>query len=253
MTMTKQETAAVQAESHTTVWTEDGAAGAETEIVVQDYPPTGETTMRAWSDDPDDERLKAPDPLPSVPQSWRATWGLAAVVVAIAGVVAFVIGIVGWASSHHGDGAPMLPPDPPAPYAGPDVPMSTAPAYTPPPPAQPSAPVFSGRYTMAQSWNGHTYTEMWDVTPCGDGCVHITVEGRPVTVGASLVGSQWTWTTHANAKCGDGTIVPDAGESRWTIDAVTLRGTSSINWVKPSCGQPGSGTDSNAIVLTRAD
>ena len=74
----------------------------------------------AWSLDDDD------DAMPIEPQSWRSAWGVAAILLACAGVTAFVIGIVGWVSFREADDAAP-------PTTAPTIPASALPAITPKP------------------------------------------------------------------------------------------------------------------------
>lgn len=59
----------------------------ETERLALDYPTTGQ--QEAWSaEEPGTELIE--------PQSWRLAWGFAAILLACASIIAFVVGIVGW-------------------------------------------------------------------------------------------------------------------------------------------------------------
>ena len=59
----------------------------------------------AWSFDNDD------DTAPAERQSWRSAWGHATVLLSTAGVVAFVIAVVGWTIMQSGRDLQPLPPD----------------------------------------------------------------------------------------------------------------------------------------------
>jgi serine/threonine-protein kinase len=79
----------------------------------------------AWSkEEPQTEPLR---------QSWRLTWGHAAVLLACTGVVALAIGFVGWAVVHkHDDTAAPLPTtNPPASWAAPPPPAWMPTTLTP--------------------------------------------------------------------------------------------------------------------------
>jgi hypothetical protein len=82
-------------ESDTTLWAQDGAAGAETVVVGSRYP-VGVGWM-AWADAAD------VDTVPVEHQSWGQAWSAAAVFLLIGVAVAFVIGAVGWVEFRHGD------------------------------------------------------------------------------------------------------------------------------------------------------
>lgn len=275
----------VEAESGTALWTKDGAAGDLTEIVVHDYPPTGETTMRAWSEYPDEdygEPLKAPDPLPSRRESWASALAGAAPVLFIVALVAFVLAVTGYIWIEHDrqqseqsadstasssvitTGVPYTPPvsvtsvpSSPAPFS---LPPGSAPACAPGHNNDPGCipiPVttesgFSGRYRMTNTNpdTGQTFTQAWNVTSCGDGCARIVVPGA--TDLAHLVNGQWTWNAKFDAICTDGSIVPNAGSGYTTIDAVTLRGAAHITWSK-TCADSSAGSNTNNIVLTKVD
>jgi hypothetical protein len=116
----------------TSVWSEDGAAGAETTVVP---PPTvaGPELLRypvgsadaglelAWSADT--------EVVESGPQSWGTAWSIAAVIVACFAVAAFAIGVVGWTISREdADRAPAW--TAPSPSTMPAAVISTAPAPT---------------------------------------------------------------------------------------------------------------------------
>jgi hypothetical protein len=218
-----------------------------------------------------------PDPVirnSGLHQSWGFAWGHAAILLACAGVVAFVIAVVGLATTeHHPTSMPAesplstLPPTsmpaaalPPAALktAGPSAPGTTWTTPPPPPPvtvqAAPPPPAFSGRYTMTDTApTGHVFTGVWDVTPCGDGCVDIAEDGgRDFDRQAQLINGQWTFDVPIKAICDDGSSVPSAGSGHFTIGASTLRGILQASWTKARCGFPAGDTVTHSIVLTRA-
>lgn len=73
----------------TTAWHSDGAAGADTEFVVLDYPPTGET-MRAWADDPDDDHYEPERTRMQAAEEAAPMLFVFALVALVIAVVAFV-------------------------------------------------------------------------------------------------------------------------------------------------------------------
>jgi hypothetical protein len=97
----------------TSVWPEDGAAGAETTIVP---PAAAPAPALAWSVGEDDTV--------QLHQSWGSVWGRAAVMVALAAAAAVVIGILGWVGFQRDD-APLVPPPSAMPAAA-LPPISTA-------------------------------------------------------------------------------------------------------------------------------
>ena len=128
-----------------------GPCADETQTVP---PPTHTAAELAWSLDDDDHDV------PVEPQSWRSTAGIAVVLLASAGVIAFVIGVVGWVTVRAGaDTAPdpvlaaptimpaaALPPITPAPMAARAAPSTVTVTPKPAPPttvtveASPPAP-----------------------------------------------------------------------------------------------------------------
>jgi hypothetical protein len=255
----------------TSVWAGDGAGGDETAIV----PPVPVSPMLAWSVDEDDTA-------PSYRQSWASTWGRAAVMVALGGAVAVVIGILGWMAIDQDSPAPVYSPPSTMPAAAlppisTPVPTSTvtvqaaaptqtwaAPKTSDPdvvPPtttvtvqAAPPTPAFSGHYTMTDTApDGQVVTVAWHVTSCGDGCVDIGGDdGRSYARQVQLVNGQWVFGVPIMAICADGSSVPHAGNGLFTIDASTLRGILQDSWTKERCGLPPGDTVTHSIGLTRA-
>jgi hypothetical protein len=116
---------------------------------------------------------------------------------------------------------------PPPPVAAPTAaPAQVAPptqtAAPAPSPAPSVAPSFSGRYQVTETWvNGHIVTEMWNVVPCGTGCVNITPEAGGDTVRAMLHGDTWAF-GHSIA---DDSCPGSHGGAAFLISADTLSGT----------------------------
>jgi hypothetical protein len=257
----------------TSVWSEDGAAGAETTIVP---PAAAPAPLLAWSVDEDDA-------VPFEHRSWASVWGTAGVLVALAAAVAVVIGILGWVavrqdapvvstpSTMAASALPSISTAAPAPTVTVQVPAPTVTvqAAPPSPPAAPTqaqtlktsdpdvvpptaAPSFSGRYTMTETVPDSSQTVIltWAVTPCGDGCANIAVDGSSAQ--AHLVNGFWRWDTDdVGAACEDGSKIYHAGSGHYVLDATTLRGTAHFTWRKVCPGQSGD-PDTNTIVLTRA-
>jgi len=113
---------------------------------------------------------------------------------------------------------------------------------------------FSGRYTSTDtSSGGNVHTETWNVTPCGDGCVKISIEGGGAPWTAQLTNGQWQWDESDDMVCNDGSKVSSASTSHNAIDAATLRGTSLVTYKKAGCGQDNVGkTFTHTLVLTPA-
>ena len=114
---------------------------------------------------------------------------------------------------------------------------------------------FSGRYTSTDtSSGGNVHTETWNVAPCGDGCVKISVDGgggAPWT--AQLTNGQWQWDESDDMVCNDGSKVSSASTSHNAIDAAALRGTSLVTYKKAGCGEDNVGkTFTHTLVLTPA-
>jgi hypothetical protein len=102
-------------------------------------------------------------------------------------------------------------------------------------------PTMSGHYikTVTDPTTGHTTTNDWYFTPCGDGCASVTdtPSGQPFGQ-ARLVNGQWAVDTSSNAACVDGTSVPNAVSDHYMWDANTLAGKVEVTINVPSCGQP---------------
>jgi len=112
--------------------------------------------------------------------------------------------------------------------------------------------VFSGHYNATEtSSGGASLTSGWDVTPCGAGCVNISIaNGGQYT--AHLVNGQWQFGGNGTTKCDDGTEV--VGASTWEnyVDPNTLRGTSVTTYKKAGCGENLVGqTFTHTLVLTK--
>jgi serine/threonine-protein kinase len=104
----------------TAAWEEDGAGASETELAPPLPAPSPEL---AWSaGEPETQPLR---------QSWRLTWGRAAVLLACTGVGALAVGFAGWALTrvHHDAAAPVPVTNAPTSSAAPPTPalMPTAP------------------------------------------------------------------------------------------------------------------------------
>jgi hypothetical protein len=233
----------------TSVWSEDGAAGAQTTIVP---PAPAAVPLLAWSVDEDET-------VPLEHRSWASVWGTATVLLSLAAAVAVVIGILGWVAVRQ-DAPVVTPSTMPAaalPPISTPVPTTTVTVAAAPAPtvtveaAAPTSP-FSGRYTETDTApSGHVIAAVWDVTPCGDGCVYIAEDGVNNSGGRVwLADGQWSFEVPIKAICADGSSVPFAGRGRYAIDAITLRGTLQDNWTKDACGMP-PGVTTHHIALAR--
>jgi hypothetical protein len=226
----------------TSVWADDGAGGDETAIV----PPVPVSPMLAWSVDEDD----------TVPfRSWSSVWGTATVMVTLAAAVAVVIGLLGWIAFHQDSPAPVSEPSTMPAAALPPISTELAPTTTTVTvAAQAPTPTFSGRYIAVETApTGRTATNVWEVTPCGDGCADVaeTEDGGSTRGRAVLEDGEWVFDLTLKAICGDGSsVVPYAGTGHFTISAATLRGTVRANWTKEACGLP-PGVVTHNISMTR--
>jgi hypothetical protein len=225
---------------HTSVWDDDGAAGAETTVVP---PAAAPAPVLAWSVDEDET-------VPVVGQSWASVWVRAAAMVAIAAAAAVVIGILGWVAVRQDGPAPSIPSTMPA-AALPPITSTREPLPASTIAAPPRIPPFSGRYAVTETTpDGRSVTNAWEVIPCGDECVKVTPVGGHVGPDAHLVDGQWVFDNTLTAFCADGTSVPSAGHGHFTIDAATLRGTLKSVWTKVSCSQP-PGETTHSLELTK--
>jgi hypothetical protein len=206
--------------------TKAGAANDETEIIAD--PPRAETPLQAWSDaqdDADEETERHP---------WSAVTSQAAALITAGAAVATVVAVLGWIMLHKDRSTPA-PPPPPVPSASPTAvappPTTAAPTQMVPSPTQTAptqspvlgvAPSFGGRYQVTETWaNGHVVTEMWNVAPCGTGCVDITPDTGGDTVRATLHGAAWAF-GHSIA---DDSCPGSHGGAAFLISADTLSGT----------------------------
>jgi hypothetical protein len=225
----------------TSVWAQDGAAGAETTIVP---PVTVAPPLLAWSVDEDDA-------VPFEHRSWASVWGTAGVLVALAAAVAVVIGLLGWIAFHQDSPTPVSVPSTMPAAALPPI-STPVPTATVTVAAQAPTPAFSGRYAVTETApDGRSVTNAWEITPCGDECAKVSPVGRrDVGPDAHLIDSQWVFDNTLTAFCADGSSVPSAGHGHFTIDAITLRGTLKSAWTKEACGQP-PGDTTHSLVLTK--
>jgi hypothetical protein len=220
-----------------------GPANDETIIVA---PMPAASPLLAWSVDEDDT-------VPLDHRSWSSVWGTATVMVTLAAAVAVVIGLLGWIAFHQDSPAPVsVPSTMPAaalPPISTPVPTTTVTVADPVP-----TPVFSGRYIAVETApTGRTATNVWEVTPCGDGCADVaeTEDGGSTRGRAVLEDGEWVFDLTLKAICSDGSsVVPYAGTGHFTIGADTLRGTVRANWTKEACGLP-PGVVTHNISMTR--
>jgi hypothetical protein len=92
-----------------------------------------------------------------------------------------------------------------------------------------AAPTMNGHYTYTSTAaNGQSVTSDWYVTPCGDGCVNVTTNSGNAE--ARFVNGQWTGDANSDAKCADGTVVPNAFSNHYAWDPKTLAGTVSVTY-----------------------
>ena len=115
-----------------------------------------------------------------------------------------------------------------------------------------AAPTMNGgHYTYTSTGaNGQSVTSDWYVTPCGDGCVNVTTNSG--TAEARFVNGQWTGDANSDAKCPDGTVVPNAFSNHYAWDPTTLAGTVAVTYTVPACGSPAGATGTNHMQLKQA-
>jgi hypothetical protein len=86
----------------------------------------------------------------------------------------------------------------------------------------------SGHYIRSTPYptgGGHTLTEDWFFTPCGDGCADMSSPATGGGARAMLVNGQWTIDTISDVVCMDGTTEGNAANAHYTWDPNTLAGT----------------------------
>src|SRR6516225_329301 len=91
-----------------------------------------------------------------------------------------------------------------------------------------AAPVMSGHYiksTRYPTGGGHTLTEDWFFTPCGDGCADMSSPAAGGGAREMLVNGQWTIDRVSDVVCKDGTTEGLAANTHYTWDPNTLAGT----------------------------
>ena len=91
-----------------------------------------------------------------------------------------------------------------------------------------AAPVMSGHYikkTTDPTGGGHTLTEDWFFTPCGDGCADMSSPATGGGARAMLVNGQWTIDSISDVVCKDGTTEGNAANAHYAWDPNTLAGT----------------------------
>jgi len=114
-----------------------------------------------------------------------------------------------------------------------------------------AAPTMNGHYTYTSTGaNGQSVTSDWYVTPCGDGCVNVTTNSGAAE--ARFVNGQWTGDANSDAKCLDGSLVPNAFSSHYAWDSNTLAGTVAVTYNVPACGSPAGTTGTNHMQLKPA-
>jgi hypothetical protein len=86
---------------------------------------------------------------------------------------------------------------------------------------------------------GHTVSNHWYFSPCGDGCASAAhTAGGPPVGQAHLVNGQWVLDTTDAAECPDGTTVANAIAGHRTWDPNTLVETIQTTGIVPACGNP---------------
>jgi len=117
-------------------------------------------------------------------------------------------------------------------------------------------PTMNGHYirTETNPQTGHSQTDDWYITPCGDGCVSVAIRpDAPQPSQARLVNGQWTLDSAVHAAiCPDGTVVPNAVSAHYVWDPNTLAGTVQVTYNEPACGNPAGYTQNNTVQLRQA-
>ena len=117
-------------------------------------------------------------------------------------------------------------------------------------------PTMNGHYirTETNPETGHSQTDDWYISPCGDGCASVGIRpDAPAPSQARLVNGQWNLDSAVHATiCQDGTVVPNAVSAHYTWDANTLAGTVKVTYNVPACGNPAGHTQTNNVQLTQA-
>ena len=114
-----------------------------------------------------------------------------------------------------------------------------------------ATPTMNGHYTyISTAANGQSVSSDWYVAPCGDGCVNVTTNSG--TGEARFVNGLWTGDANSDAKCADGTVVPNAFANHYSWDPNTLAGTVAITYTVPACGSPAGTTGTNRMQLKQA-
>ena len=101
-----------------------------------------------------------------------------------------------------------------------------------------AAPVMSGHYikkTTDPTGGGHTLTEDWFFTPCGDGCADMSSPAAGGGARAMLVNGQWTIDSVSDVVCKDGTTEGLAANTHYTWDPNTLAGTVQVIQRQATC------------------
>jgi hypothetical protein len=111
-----------------------------------------------------------------------------------------------------------------------------------------AAPTMDGHYTYTSTAaNGQSVTTDWYVAPCGDGCVNVTTNSG--TGEARFVNGQWNGDATSDAKCADGTVVPNAFSNHYAWDPKTLAGTVTVTYNVDACGAPAGTIGTNRMQL----
>jgi hypothetical protein len=68
---------------------------------------------------------------------------------------------------------------------------------------------------------------------------------------ARFVNGQWQGDANSDAKCPDGTIVPNAFANHYAWDPNTLAGTVAVTYTVAACGSPAGTTGTNHMQLKK--
>lgn len=179
------------------------------------------------------------------------TGALIAVIVAIVAVVVVTaVVVIGLVLRNHRTGVTAQPSS----TSQPTITAATTTTTTTQITTAPDGNQMIGHYTKTETTSdGNSGTNEWYFTSCGDGCAEVASElgGQPFGQ-ANLVNGQWTMTAGADAKCADGTDVPNANSTYYTWDPNTLTGTARITHNVPACGDPAGYQFTNTLQFTKA-
>lgn len=109
------------------------------------------------------------------------------------------------------------------------------------------APGFSGRYAyLAAGSDAAPFATTWTVTPCGNGCVHITTSSGLTDTDAHREGSEWVFSKYdeAGIRCDNRKVLP--ATVQFTVDPASLQGK-----LQPQGNPCGGASRASGFTLTK--